>query len=240
MSVGSRLRRWLDVVSSVAVIAVAFLLLWTQVLRPDRTPGRMGEKVAGIPLDPHSITHRLGTANVMLVEFADFECPACAQHFRSTFPQIQRDLIDTGKLSYGFLNYPLERIHPAAFQASEAAECAGSQSKYWEMHARLFSNPKALGYEDLLRHGQALGLDPNLFRTCLAGETAAKVRQDLSVGKRLAVTGTPAFFIGVIDKNGGISITRRITGAAPFNILNKLVEEVTPRQARWPWSWFRQ
>src|SRR3989338_4807188 len=73
-------------------------------------------------------------ARITLIEFTDYQCPFCARHSRDTLPQLEREYIASGKLKYVFRNFPIESIHPQAFKAHEAANCAGEQGKYWEMH----------------------------------------------------------------------------------------------------------
>jgi protein-disulfide isomerase len=101
-------------------------------------------------------------------------------------------------------------------KAAEATHCAGDQSKYWEMHDRLFAQQRALAPEQLPSHAQAVGLDEAKFAACLGGGAkAAKVRKDLADGAKLGVTGTPAFFIGVAD-GATVKVSRVIKGAQPF------------------------
>lgn len=70
------------------------------------------------------------TAPITIIEFSDFQCPFCGRHFRDTYGQLDRDDIATGKMRYVFRHLPLERIHPQAFKAGEAAECAGAQNRF--------------------------------------------------------------------------------------------------------------
>ena len=81
-------------------------------------------------------------ARVVVVEFSDYQCPFCALFFRQTLPQLDQDFIKTGKIKYVFNNVPLDQIHPTAFKAAEAAECARDQGKFWEMHDQIFTNQK--------------------------------------------------------------------------------------------------
>lgn len=82
-----------------------------------------------------------GDANapVTIIEFTDYQCPFCSRHFEQTFGQIESEYIDTGKVKYVVRDFPLG-FHPNAQKAAEAAECAGDQGRYWEMHDQLFSN----------------------------------------------------------------------------------------------------
>ena len=155
-------------------------------------------------------------APVTLVEFSDFQCPFCGRHFRDTYGQLDREYIKTGKVRYVFRHLPLERIHPQAFKASEAAECAGAQNKFWEMHDVLFANQQALMPADLTKHAQGLKLDPAKFNACLAGETAPRIRQDMTLAVQAGVRATPGFIVGTTLPNGRVKVTRRLSGALPF------------------------
>jgi protein-disulfide isomerase len=165
-------------------------------------------------------------ARLTIVEFSDYQCPFCARHAQQTMTQIEREFIDTGKVRYAVRNLPLESIHPDAFKAAEAAECAGAQGKFWEMHKLLFANQRALGITELPRHADALGLDGALFRKCLdTGEYAAKVRRDIEDAQKAGLTGTPAFFVGVTrGTDPKVKVVRKISGAQPFSAFKAVLE----------------
>lgn len=143
-------------------------------------------------------------------------------------PQIEREYIKTGKLKYVARDFPLESIHRDAFKAAEAAHCAGDQGKYWEMHARLFANQRALGPSDLALHAQAVGLDRPKFQACLeSGKHAEKIRKDLADGQKAGVTGTPAFFLGVTRPNDPtVKVLRVLTGAQPYASFKEAIDSV--------------
>jgi protein-disulfide isomerase len=156
-------------------------------------------------------------AKLTLVEFTDYQCPFCSKYYRETYPEIMKEYVNTGKLKYIVREFPLESIHPQAFKASEAAQCAGEQRKYFDMHDKLFSDQKALGVADLPKHAQALGLDVTKFNECLtSGKYAKNVRKDMADGQKAGVTGTPAFFIGVTQPNGSIKVVNAMKGAQPY------------------------
>ena len=167
-------------------------------------------------------------ARVTVVEFTDYQCPFCARHQRDTVPRLQEAYIKTGKLKYVVRDFPLESIHPAAAKAAEAAHCASEGGKFWEMHERLFANPKALGPDDLLQHAQALGLDSQAFTRCLeSGKYATRVRQAQAEGERAGVRGTPSFFIGLTEPNGEkITAVTTIRGAQPFAKFQEAIEKL--------------
>ncbi|MEX2147860.1 MAG: thioredoxin domain-containing protein [Candidatus Rokuibacteriota bacterium] len=165
-------------------------------------------------------------ARLTIVEFSDYQCPFCARHAQQTMSQIEREFIDTGKVRYAVRNLPLESIHPDAFKAAEAAECAGAQGKFWEMHKLLFANHRALGVAELPRHAATLGLDAAAFRKCLdSGEHAAKVRRDIEDARKAGLTGTPAFFVGVTrGPDPTVRVVRKISGAQPFSAFKATLE----------------
>ena len=112
---------------------------------------------------------------------------------------------------------PLERIHPLAFKASEATHCAEDQGKFWEMHARLFENQKAL--EPWSAHAEALGLDVATFDACMESDKYADaVRADMAEASKAGATGTPSFIIAKTDPEDLTKVTgvTFLRGAVPF------------------------
>jgi protein-disulfide isomerase len=179
--------------------------------------GAAGAPVKGSPNAPLTV-----------VEFSDYECPFCGRHVTQTLPKLAAEYMDSGKVKFVFRDFPLEQIHPSALKAAEAARCAGEQGKYWEMHDRLFANQRALAAAQLTEHATAIGLDAPAFDKCLtSGSQTAKVRKDLADGKAAGVTGTPAFFIGVMDnKAGTVKVLRTITGARPYEAFKATIDEL--------------
>jgi protein-disulfide isomerase len=167
-------------------------------------------------------------ARVTLVEFTDYQCPFCARHQRETVPRLQEAYIKTGKLKYVVRDFPLESIHPAAVKAAEAPHCASEGGKYWEMHDRLFANPKTLAPSDLVAYAQALGLDSEAFKRCLeSGKYATRVRQAQGEGERAGVRGTPVFFLGLTEPNGQkFTAVTTIRGALPFARFEEAIEKL--------------
>lgn len=167
-------------------------------------------------------------AKLTLIEFSDYQCPFCGRYFRETLPQIEKDYINTGKLKYVLRDFPLESIHKNAFKAAEAANCAGEQGKYWEMHDRLFQNQNQLGAGELPKYAQAIGLNLSAFRECLDnGKQVAEIRKDMEDGQRAGVQGTPTFFLGVQEPDGKtIKVLRTIVGAQPYAQFKDAIESV--------------
>jgi protein-disulfide isomerase len=154
-------------------------------------------------------------AKITLVEFSEFQCPFCGRHVRETYPQLDKEYIQTGKVKYVFRDLPLESIHKNAFKAAEAAHCAGEQNKYWEMHDRLFANQNSLEPAMLTAHAQAVGVDTTKFQACLdSGKFAAAIRKDIAEANKYGITGTPTSVIGLTQPGDPkIKVLKVIRGA---------------------------
>jgi protein-disulfide isomerase len=132
-------------------------------------------------------------------------------------------------VKYVVREFPLESIHKNAFKASEAAQCAGEQGKYFEMHDRLFANQQMLGADKLPDHASAIGLDAAKFKACLdGGKFAAQVRKDMAEGQKAGTTGTPTFFLGLTDPKDPktIKATRVLKGAQGYSAFQAAIDEL--------------
>jgi protein-disulfide isomerase len=139
-------------------------------------------------------------AAVTLVEYGDYECPYCgAAH--AIVKEVQAVLGDD--LRFVFRHFPLAQIHPHAERAAEAAEAAGAQGRFWEMHDLLYENQRTLDDAYLLRFAEVLRLDTERFALELEeGTHRERVREDFMNGVRSGVNGTPTFFINGVRHNG--------------------------------------
>ena len=155
---------------------------------PTLTPPADGERdhVRGDPGAP-----------VTLVEYGDFQCPYCGD----AYPVVHELLARFGdRLRFVFRHMPLSDLHPRAQPAAEAAEAAGAQGKFWEMHDRLFTHQQQLRDDDLRDHAKAIGLDAERFeRELVEHRHADRVADDYASGARSGTPSTPRFFVnGVI------------------------------------------
>lgn len=140
------------------------------------------------------------TAPLNLLEYGDYECPYCGQAY-TIIKEVQKDLGEN--LCFAFRNFPLTQIHPHAQSAAEAAEAAGEQKKFWEMHDCLYENQPALDDEYLVEYARLLGLDISRFEYDLSKHTyAPRIHEDFISGVRSGVNGTPTFYINGIRYNG--------------------------------------
>jgi protein-disulfide isomerase len=132
-------------------------------------------------------------ASLTLLEYGDYECGFCRQAF-DIVRRIQQELGDT--LRFVFRNFPLTQVHLHAFDSACAAEAAGLQGKFWEMHDALYEPPNNLDNESLLRYARMLKLNMKRFVADMASEDISqKIRADFMSAIRSGVNGTPTFFI---------------------------------------------
>ena len=158
-------------------------------------------------------------APVTLVEYSDFQCPYCLRHFSETQNRLVAEYVNTGKVKILFKNFPIPELHPQAFQASVAAECAAEQGKFWAYHDVLFQRfgARTIDYTPAGLGGYAAGLqlDREKFDACLRDEKiTARINADRQEGNRLGVRGTPTFFV-----NG-----QQLVGAQPYEAFKAAID----------------
>jgi protein-disulfide isomerase len=153
-----------------------------------------------LPIQPDDHVQGAPDSRYTLVEYGDYECPDCGRLFE-TILALRAELGD--ELRLVFRHYPRSGIHRHAQQAAEAAEAAGGQGHFWEMHDLLFANQNALGTKDLYRHAERLSLDMRRFREELKHRTyEGRVREDFRRGVENGVYGTPGLFINGVRYDG--------------------------------------
>src|SRR5687767_9703077 len=140
-------------------------------------------------------------AEVVVYEFADFQCPYCARFAREVFPRIDSAYVKTGKVLWIFVNIPLPN-HANSWAAAEAAMCAGAVAeRFWPLHDRLFLqqaewSPVADPAPFFSKYARDAGVPSEAFQACVAGDrTASLVIRDVLYASNARVSGTPAFVI---------------------------------------------
>lgn len=181
---------------------------------PSQPVSLSGAAVSGDPAAPLAI-----------VEYADFQCPACGTFSRNTLPVLETRYVSSGKVLLAFRNLPLSSIHPLALLAGQAAACAGRQGLFWPMHDLLYREQGRLADEDLREKARRLELDEARFDACLHGDdTLTQIRLDAGEGLTLAVTGTPTLFLGKNDHAARVTVLRRVSGAQTIDQLVPLID----------------
>jgi protein-disulfide isomerase len=193
------------IVAGLAILGVAIIAgIYYLTLPP--APGsselpRVSDDTPPFPaeLDRHGISVGPEDAEVVVREFADYQCPACAR-FSTAAERLKEQYIDTGKVRLVFFDLPL-RQHANAVPAAMAARCAHDQQTFWPMHKRLFerqdqwddsSNP----VPQFLRYAEELGMQPQRFQRCMDSERhLSDVKRSLRVAQDMRVTGTPTVFV---------------------------------------------
>lgn len=149
------------------------------------------------------------SAPVTIMEFADFQCPACQGFALRVKPQVKLRYVDTGRAKFVFHDFPLSQ-HPNAFIAARAARCAQDQDRFWQYHDRLFQDQPAWSSDSspagrFVGYAEELGLDADAFEGCLRSDRHAElVTANIHLGQQLGVPGTPAVFVS----RGGGMVTR--------------------------------
>jgi protein-disulfide isomerase len=147
------------------------------------------------------ITKGDANAPFTIIEFADFQCPACGQFFAQVKPLIESEFVATGKAKFVYYDFPLTSVHPNAFLAARAGHCAEDQQKFWEFHDVMYRNqnrwagaPNPTGnFED---YAKDLGLDASAFNACLESDKHADVvTANMELGNQLQVPGTPTILV---------------------------------------------
>ena len=140
-------------------------------------------------------------AAIKLVEYGDYQCPHCGTAY-PIIKEIQSTFGD--QILFVFRNFPLQESHRYANIAAQAAEAAGKQGKFWEMHDAIFENQQQLN-EELIEHlAEKLGLNMEEFEEDMnSEEISTKVEDDFESGVRSGVNGTPSFFINGEKFDGG-------------------------------------
>ena len=144
-------------------------------------------------------------APVVITEYADFQCPYCA-NARSRLDQVLREYPHQVKLV--FKNFPLD-FHPDSMLAHRAALAAERQGKFWEMHDLIFSNQRAMKRDGLFSMAKGLGLDMDRFASDLQdGEIQGQIDTEQREGKQLGVNGTPTFYVDGQQMIGAASVSQ--------------------------------
>lgn len=168
-------------------------------------------------------------APLTLVEFTDYQCPFCARFETTTFPEIKKNYIDTGKLRLILRDLPLDSLHPFALKAAQSVHCAGDQGKFWEMKELVFKNQSKIDVDSLAGYANELSLNADTFKSCMAeGKHLKEIGDEAKYAQSLGITGTPTFILG---KSVGDSVEGRvIVGAQPFAAFEAAVNEMLEKR----------
>lgn len=169
-------------------------------------------------------------APVTVYEMADFQCPACRQFTLTTFPVIDRDYIQTGKVRWVFVNFPLSSIHKNAVAAAQVAMCAARQHRFWQMHDVLYATQDDWANLDqplprLIALADSAGVRHDSLVSCVNSRaTIDAISQDAQGSVRAGANATPSFYI-----EGGIA-----QGAIPAPDFSRILDSIYRAKAGAP------
>lgn len=178
--------------------------------KPSEAVVRMDSTITPIANQGHAIGS--DSAPLEVVEFGDFECPACGSFATLTEPDVRARLVNTGKIRFRFMDFPLN-VHKNTWSGHRGAWCAGDQNKFWEMHDVLFQNQdrwngEATSKPDavIAQFAQQLGLDMGRYNECVSTRKfQAQIQANYTEAERRGVPSTPSFFIGNQMVKGAVS-----------------------------------
>ena len=188
-----------------SLLAVVIIALAIYLSTPGAGPiGALPQAAADAPAFPAQFDQygvHLGQADAPVVvrEFADYQCPACAR-FSRLHPQLKADYIDSGKVRLVFFDMPLSQ-HRHSLVAAQAARCAGAQNEYWGMQSVLFAEQSAWSQQTdplatFVGYAGDLGLNTTRFDSCLRREQQRDaVEASLQVARQLQIASTPTVFV---------------------------------------------
>ena len=169
-------------------------------------------------------------AQVIVMDFSDYSCPACRQFASLVKPVLDSDYVEPGLIRFQYFDFPIVTNFPNSFLAARAARCAGDQDAYWPFHDQLFRAQDAWSrqadaaptFED---YAQQLGLDRGAFRACLRSDRHAEaVSANMLLGRELGVNATPTIFL-----NTGEGRARRIEQWGNTSQVRALLDESLER-----------
>ncbi len=222
----SRPKAFFPILIAIAIAGASILgyVLSRKPAEAEFKPITIDPKTAG---PEHGYTLGKADAPVKVLEYADFECPACGHFATVTEPDVRKRIIDTGLASLTFLDFPLVQ-HRNSQAASNAAACADEQGRFWPMHDMLFNGqidwntgatnkPKPV----FQRYAAALGLDMAKWETCYdSRKYQGRIAANYASGERMKVSQTPSFIIG----------GKLYPGAAPYDDFKRMVDSAQQKK----------
>ena len=163
-------------------------------------------------------------APLTIVEFTDYQCPFCQRFHATSFGDLKKNYIDTGKVRFYSRDLPLD-FHPNAMRAAEAARCASDQGQFWKLRDVMVANPDKLDMNSLLADAADLKMNLDTFRACMESEKYKNaVQTDVMEAVKIGANGTPTFVIGK-STSGGVD-GELVVGSQPYLIFDQKLKEL--------------
>ena len=165
------------------------------------------------------------SAPLTIVEFTDYQCPFCQRFHVTTFTELKKAYIDTGKVRFFSRDMPLD-FHANAMRAAQAARCANEQGQFWSLRDKMGANPDKLEMSYLLAWAGDLKMDVNAFRTCVeSGKYRNPVQTDVMEAMKIGASGTPTFIVGKTTPEGVDG--ELVVGAMPFSVFDEKIKKLS-------------
>ena len=200
------------IILAIIIIGLGALFVFTK----PKSNGNSNFTGDAAKLQPDDHVRGKKDSKVVLMEYGDFQCPACGQYF----PIIKSLEADYGnRVAFVFRHYPIISLHPNAFSAARAAEAASNQGKFWEMHDKLYETQNSWGqvttnqqrlFEE---YAKELKLNSSKFTADFTSEAVAdRINRDVSSAKQFNITGTPTFILNgnKIDTPQGLTAFKKV------------------------------
>lgn len=164
-------------------------------------------------------------APLTMVEFTDYQCPFCRQFHVTTFSELKKNFIDTGKVRFYSRDLPLDSMHPNALRAAQAARCAADQNQYWALRDIMGANPDKLDMESLMADATSLKMNVGAFKGCLDLQKYKEaVQNDVLEAMKIGAEATPTFVVGKSTPQGVDG--EIIVGAQPYGEFVKVISKL--------------
>lgn len=212
------INRLIRYAAGLAVVGVMAFAFWPK----SQTTAPTAPTSSTLPPVEVSLDKSTGEENapVVVVEYGDFQCPACQQFFQTTVEQLKIEYVQTGKVRFVFRHFAF--LGDESQWAAEASECANEQGRFWDYYDKLYveqngENVGVFSKDNLKQFAVDLGLDTAGFNQCLdSGRYAEKVKQETLEGQQSGVRGTPSVFVNgqYIENGGNYQVLKSVLDAA--------------------------
>ncbi|MGD9159680.1 MAG: thioredoxin domain-containing protein [Desulfobacteraceae bacterium] len=165
------------------------------------------------------------SARLIMIQFSDYTCSHCALYTNKTYPEILKNYVNTGKLRYVIIDYPLPNNFPAIMGA-EAVHCASEQGKFREMHEEIMRDQKSLG--DITSIASFINLNMDEFSACMESKKyEAVINENIELGTKLKIPSVPNFIVARIDpeNSGKVKGISYIRGAKKYEYFKQEIDK---------------
>jgi protein-disulfide isomerase len=163
-------------------------------------------------------------APITMVEYTDYQCPFCRQFHITSFEELKKNYIDTGKVRFYSKDLPLD-FHANALKAAQAARCAGEQGQFWKLRDTMSTNADKLQTENIIAWAKDLKMDTSALQACIdSGKYKNAVQGDVMEAMKIGANGTPSFILGKSTPDGVDG--ELIVGAMPYAVFDQKLKDL--------------